>query len=203
MTVISEEQRAAGRQKRLTLVHELGLSMQAEFLPWSTTKDLPKRFFPDPLVGRELNWKFTFLKDGKEFLSISRGSDVCDFPSYPPEAIMDGQLTEAQVEILQEEAETGHTRAGEVINPPCLLAVLLSLCLEMLQPLEFDTYEKWELSFDRDSTSNRSEWAYERCKSTLRAFRSVLSEEDLERLFVAFELDRFGSASLAAWKPSR
>lgn len=158
---------------------ELGLTMTAEFVPWSRSRNAGEKH-------PSLNWRVTLHKGWRAFLTTDymAGSGHC--PSYKQ-----GRLTVDEDATIKQECQTGrkcrnvHGLPGEAINPK-LADVLCSLVRDG-DAIEFDSFEDWADSLGEDTDSRKAEAVYRACLDTGLKLRNALGEDGLKRLREALQ----------------
>lgn len=182
---------AAERRARIAaLVQELGLTMTAEFVPWSRSRSFKANA---KLTDRNLNWKVTILKAGREILTTDYSAGLAHCPSYKQSWNWQPSVDEAKA--IEFETENGRTSrdfgslgwkvGGKPIEPD-LADVLHSLASDC-DVLDYSTFEEWAPEFGYDPDSRKAEGIYRECIKLALALRNGLGEPALVRLREAFQ----------------
>jgi hypothetical protein len=176
------------------LAAEFGLSIRAEFVPLSRSRNAGK--------WESLNWKITLLKarpgaDASEILTTdySAGSGHC--PADKIAKLPAGchiPLKHYKADAIKFECETGreakhswggNLRAGSPILPDAA-DVVYSLSIDS-DILDYPTYEDWAGVFGFDEDSRKGEATYRACIEIALKLRAALGELMLSKLREAFQ----------------
>lgn len=163
---------------------ELGLSMTAEFVPYSQSRHAAEGW-------ESLNWKVTLHKAGRPILTTDYAAGVASCPSYSKRKAADGAA------MLAYEIENGRAARmrsfGAIVPdraaPPILpeLADVLSALAIDSSVLDHPTYETWAAEYGMDSDSRKGEASYRACLEVALRMRAALGEDGLRRLVTACE----------------
>lgn len=138
---------------------QLGLTMTAEFIPWSQSSRKGEK-------NPSLNWKVSLAKTGRVFLDTDYTAGIGRCPSYKP-----GPMTVVQKEVFRLECEQGKacfyadgmgramSRSGEKTILPRLADVIYSL-VSIAEAIDYPTFEEWADTFGYESDSRKAEATY-------------------------------------------
>jgi hypothetical protein len=172
-------------EKIQAVIAELGLSMTADFFPWSQSRRAGEK---EP----SLSWKVTLFRTAptpgvgaKVILATdySAGSGHC--PSY--KQLVPGEFLAGQQAIMiRRECETGRSQGrGKHILPE--MADVLSCLISEADAIDHTDFESWADSLGYDSDSRKAEAVYQACLKTALALRNALGEDGLRKLRDAFQ----------------
>jgi hypothetical protein len=161
------------------MANHLGLTIDAEFVPWSKSR---KKGEKQP----SLNWRVTVLKDGKSILTIdyTAGCGHCPGNSF--------SFSIMRREVIAWECEHGKSGsffpglgAGlSVLSKPILPTiedVLSSLVLDS-DSINYSTFEEWADKFGYDQDSRKAEATYRACLDIALKMRNGIGEDGLRSL---------------------
>lgn len=162
-------------------IKELGLSITAEFIPWSQSRHFKK---DAKLSDYSLNWKVTLHKNGKEFLSTCYTAGIGHCKNKPAkqgrETIYEANLIIAECEG-KAICEGGITRAK-----PCPRDVIYSVVADS-DVLEYGCFEDWASTYGYDTDSRKAEAIYRACLEHGLKIRLALGEEGLSKIREAYQ----------------
>ena len=176
----------SGRQ---AIIDELGLSIQAAFVPFSESRHAK----PSPkLDDLSLNWRVTLRHNGRDVLTCDYSAGIAHCPSYDrSHPLWKQSPTTLMAENIRKECELGHTadKDGYIIRGkpilPDTLDVLASLASDS-DALDYPTYEQWAPELGYDPDSRKGEMIYRQCLQTALSIRAAIGESGLTRLRDAF-----------------
>lgn len=164
---------------------ELGLSMTAEFVPWSQSRNKGEK-------QPSLNWKIKLAKNGRDFLTTDymQGNGYCQ--AYKAEAKELGDRDSLmRAEAIKLECETGKLYrvwpgggvgvSDKRTPPPRLADVLYSLASDA-DAIDAGGFEQWAGDLGYDTDSRKAEAIYRQCLETALKLRSALGESGLAKL---------------------
>jgi hypothetical protein len=167
-----------------------GIDMTCEFIPFSKSRS----FVADaPISGRNLNWKVTLRRNGRDVLTCDYSAGMAYAPSYEG-AYRFGRLSVDSAAALKSETESGFAYSGVSYAPmnrrkpilPELADVLHSLALDS-SVLDYPTFESWAGDSGYDTDSRKGEATYRACLSQSLALRAGLGEALLSALIAAVQ----------------
>lgn len=183
------------------LIAELGLTMTAEFVPFSKSRNAKPQENGKP--WRSLNWRVTLNRasvftDGSRPSSEShilttdyaQGDGHC--PAYKASvATLGNRNSIMRDEAIAKECETGRSLVNrrvvsEKIAPPPIADVLHSLVSEA-GVLDCSSFEEWASDLGFDADSRKAEAIYRACLDIALKLRNGLGEANLRRLQEAFQ----------------
>lgn len=175
------------------LLNELGLSVEAEFVPWSKSRFAKEK---DP----SLNWIVTVMLRGRPVLTTDYTSGCARCPSYRTAVTLRG-MSIIEREMLVWECEHGRAAFwvsslnGPMARPsafgargriePSILDVVHSLVSDS-DAIEHGSYETWADDLGYGQDSRKGEAIYRACLAIGLKLRSSLGNDNLERLREAF-----------------
>ena len=163
----------------------LGLTLRAEFVPWSQSRNKGEK-------DRTLNWRVTLLRNGREVLTTDYGQGIGHLPGYSPRTV-----DKIGAESLYHDAcEQGralmvdHTkwpvRLGAKLAGPDACDVINSLVLDS-DVLNYSTFEEWASEFGYDPDSRKGEAIYRACLVIALKLRNGIGEAGMTQLREAFQ----------------
>jgi len=183
-------------QTRDALIAELGLTLTAEFVPFSKSRNAK----PNPKISDlSLNWKVTLERRDPtvgagnwnahlKMPAIDYQEGIGHAPSYKERLSVDG------AEAVRRECETG-TKAiiggyfklsGNPLAAPSIADVLYCL-LSDASVIDCATFEEWASGLGFDPDSRKAEKTYQDCLKQALALRRLLGDANLARLQEAFQ----------------
>ena len=174
------------------LESEYGLTIRAEFVPWSKSRSY------DPKIGKDcskksLNWRVTLLKDGRAVLTADYTAGIGHAPSVKNwNAKTHGcKWSIHHAEFVECEAEHGF-EAGFMHMPnkrkpvmPDAADVVWALVMDGAA-IDCPTYEDWATEYGMDADSRKGEAVYRACLETGLRLRAALGAR-FEGLREAFQ----------------
>lgn len=174
---------ATARETLQAAIDELGLTVRAEFVPWSESRH---RGEPTP----SLNWKVTLVRDGRDVLTTDYGAGPGHCPSYKH-----GDRSKIQRELIARECEHGFamrwsanidaptfvgvTRRKPILPDTC--SVVASLVSDS-DALNYPRFEEWASDNDVDPDSRAGEACYRASLEIALALRNGVGEDGLRKL---------------------
>lgn len=175
-----------------------GLTMAAEFVPYSVAKMRPGWDTSDGTPWRGLTWKVQILRDGREILATDYSAGTAHCPGYRASGAalaVSGIFPEkrARAALIDWEIENGkagrysHGWSGPVsAKPPRpilpeLRDVLHSLAIEA-SVLDAGGFEDWAADFGYDTDSRKAEATYRACLEIALKLRASLGDDGLTAL---------------------
>jgi len=173
------------RETLQAAIDSLGLSVQAQFVPWSESRH---RGDPNP----SLNWKVTLVRDGRGLLTTDYGAGLGHCPSHKY-----GDRSKIQRDLVTFECEHGyHARwydstnrvdfAGLKRKPilPDTCSVVAALVGDS-DALNYPRFEEWASDHDVNPDSRAGEATYRASLEIGLALRNGLGEDGLRQLIEA------------------
>lgn len=158
-------------------IERQGITITAEFVPWSKSRNFKAGA---PVRDRNLNWKVTVKKDGRDVLTTDYMAGIAHAPSYP--ASMAHNLTVADAEALEHETEKGRsTKPGRALILPKVEDVLYSLAQDA-GAIDARDFEDWASDFGLDTDSRQAEATYRACLEIALKLRAALGDAGLAAL---------------------
>jgi len=175
------------REKLAAVIAELGLTVSAEFVPYSLSRNRGEKH-------RTLNWQVTLQRNGRDLFTTDYSAGIAHCPAYK-KLKMGGFTRETmeQREAITFETEKGREyRRGSIIGiggpaiMPDPVDVIWSLSRDS-DVLESGSFEDWagELGYDADSRSAES--TYRACLGIALKLRAAIGEAGIEKLRIAGE----------------
>lgn len=169
------------RDNIVAATEALGLTVRAEFVPWSTSRNRGER---EP----SLNWKVTLVRDGRDVLTTDYGAGAGHCPSYKS-----GDQTKIQRDLIAYECEHGvvaawSARSGiypaKYMRKPILpdtCDVIASLVGDS-DVLDHAGFEEWASEQGMNPDSRAAERTYRACLEIALRLRSAVGEDGLRKL---------------------
>ncbi len=206
MTTTTEQ---TPREKITATMAALGLTISAEFVPFSQSRNAKPR--EDGKVWRSLNWRVTLLKwpthsdgNGKPILTTDYGAGEAHCPAHKnPQRFAPGQGSanvdkRANDQRIIWECEhgmrAGHCSDSAVGNgwhvsamkpvrkiEPDACDVIASLVMDS-DVLDAGTFEEWAGDLGYDADSRKAEATYRACLEIALKLRNGIGEAGLQRL---------------------
>jgi hypothetical protein len=178
----------------LAAIESLGLTMTAEFVPYSKTKDAK----PDPKVNDlSLNWRITIKRGDQVVIESPYRSGVGHAPSYNDPTCHtprgSGRFSVWGFDRVKAECEHGRKSMGSDILPnlttpitPEIDSVLYCLISDA-EAIDHPTFESWASDLGYDPDSRKAESIYRACLETGLKLRAALGDDGLRQLREAFQ----------------
>lgn len=170
------------------VIAELGLSVDAEFVPWSRSRSFdPKIAEKKHVNGRALNWRVTLKRGDRAVLTTDYSAGIAHCPAY--KRLFKGRWTIDVVDAVIHETEHGKEARGSEMSVgttgaailPDPVDVIWSLASES-DVLDYPTYEEWADCFGLDPDSRKGEASYRSCIEIALKLRAAISEDGLKKL---------------------
>ena len=177
---------------------ELGLTVAAEFVPWSQSRNKDERVRdysgkPTDRPQRSLNWRITVKHNGRDVLATDYGAGIAHCPGY-----RQNDRSISQAELIEFETETGYpghvTGGGSVIRKdsparakriePDPVDVIASLVMDS-SVLDSGGFEDWASDLGYDIDSRKAEAVYRACLEIALKLRAAIGEDGLAKLRAA------------------
>lgn len=161
---------------------DLGLTMTAEFVPWSQSRNKGEK-------SPSLNWRVTIERAGHALLTTDYMAGRAHAPGYKQ---MDRSLMRADIVAWECENGKRSTLGGATIYgggarlQPEFADVLYSLMSDC-DVLDYPTYEEWAPEIGYDPDSRKGEAIYRACLETALKLRNGIGEDGMRRLREAGE----------------
>ncbi len=200
MTDATQQIEATPREKVEAVCKELGLTMTAEFVPFSKSRNALPRNFKDGKPWRSLNWKVTLRrlaahdsaacypadKPGREILTTDYSAGEAHCPAYKASIKALGNRDSIMRDkAIAYECETGRNADYSVpraeIKPPPLADVIYSLVSDA-DVLDCGTFEEWADNLGYNPDSRKDEATYRACLEIALKLRNGIGETGLARL---------------------
>jgi hypothetical protein len=185
-------------EDRKALLARLGITMTAEFVPWSQSRN-SKRADIDGKPWLSLNWRVTLLKRNTghgpsatpaPILTTEYGAGVGHCPAYKaPVSRLGHQHSVMRHEAIMREIETGRPASGlDGSKPfmPDVLDVVASLLMDS-EAIDCGTFEEWASNLGYDTDSRKAEATYRACLEIGLKLRAALGDTALAELREAFQ----------------
>lgn len=167
------------KQEIKDLMAELKLSVEAEFIPWSKSRNYKKG------GNMGLNYKVTLFKDGRVILKdVDYGMGIGHCPSYVQS--WTGKMSMDEAEAIKRECETGRNQKtrGEIkLDPVDFMYSIVSDA----DAIDAGGFEDWCSNLGYDTDSRKAEEIYKICVDYGLKLRSALGEAALTKLKEAFQ----------------
>jgi len=168
------------KQKILDCADALGLTMTAEFVPWSQSRNKGEK-------SPSLNWEVTLYKvthanghgrpEHKRYILTTDYMAGCGHcPSYTQ-----SKQSVDQANAVRRECETGRALGVGKKLLPDLADVLASLSSDAYV-IDCPTYEEWASETGMDPDSRKGEAIYRQCLETALKIRAAIGEDGLRQL---------------------
>jgi hypothetical protein len=197
-TTLSVPADATPADKVRAACNALGLTIRAEFVPFSKSRNAKPRDGQDK-PWRSLNWNITLERNGRDVMTTeySAGEGNCPASKLPATALRRAQYTDATARrmAVDHEIETGREarftfggylkQNGPQIQPDAP-SVIMSLVLDS-SVLDAGSFEDWAAEYGYDTDSRSAERTYQACLKTALKLRAAIGEVGLELLRAAGE----------------
>jgi hypothetical protein len=168
------------RESMQAAIAKLGLSIKAEFVPWSKSRNANEK-------QKSLNWRVKLLKGERVILETDYSAGEGHCPSYKQSL---GSMSYDQRQALDYECENGRV-AGRIPGTrflsggkpilPDELDVIHSLALDS-DVIDYANYEDWASEFGYDPDSRKAETTYRACLQHALALREAVGEAGIQEL---------------------
>ncbi len=153
------------------LLEELGIELEAEFIPASQVND--------PDRTNMINWHVSILRSG-DVMETAYCQGVGWIPGYRP----GWKRTVADAETEQAAIERG-TVGLRKLPPPQLRDVIYSLLLDY-SVIDCRNFEDFAEEYGYDPDSRKTEAIYQACLKAALEFRGLFDEDEINELREAF-----------------
>jgi len=157
------------KQKILDCADALGLTMTAEFVPWSQSRNKSEK-------SPSLNWRVTLHRSGRDILTTDYMAGCGHCPSYTQ-----SKQSVDQANAVRHECETGRALGVGKKLLPDLADVMHSLSLDA-SVIDCPTYEEWARETGYDPDSRKGEAIYRACLEIALKLRAAIGEDGLRQL---------------------
>lgn len=182
------ETEATPRQKLEAAISHLALSIRAEFVPFSQSRNKGEKM-------PSLNWFVIVERGGRHVLATDYMQGSGHAPAY--KKAWAGGNSHVKARAVALECETGRIAKPQMgqgepfqsrhpIDPPSAVEVIWSLSRDA-DVLDYGTYEDWADNFGYDADSRKGEATYRACLEIALKLRAAIGEAGLEALRVAGE----------------
>ena len=178
------ERQDATKESIAAFMKENGLTLESVFVPWSRS-----RSFVDgtPAHKRNLNWKVTLKRNGRDVLTCDYSAGIGHAPSYSAKMMGRGFTVDDEAALLIEtEQGFAASRIGDYADRkrpilPETASVLSSLAMDS-DVLDYRSFEDWAPELGYDSDSRAAEKIYRACLEIALALRNGLGESLFAKL---------------------
>lgn len=176
--------------QRADYITSLGLSLKAEFVPFSQSRNKDNEY-------KSLNWVITLLKNDKEVITTDYMQGIGHAPSYKNKVTFSSGKVDSYLQGKAEtlEAETGRIarkmsdsvyQGKEKLQPPTIEESLYALVMDS-DVLNYSDFEDWADSVGYDRDSRKGESVYRACLETALKLNAFIGSEELSRLNELFQ----------------
>ena len=163
-----------------TVAASLGLTMTAEFVPLSRSRNAVKGG-PKKVSDLSLNWRVT-LSRGRQSMTIDYQQGIGHMPGYRWKNSYTLHEFDAMV-YAAEKGRSGHD-SNQLANrtyplPPPSLADILSCLSSDASVLDCNSFEEWAMEYGYDPDSRKAESVYQECLKQSLAFRNLVGNENV------------------------
>jgi hypothetical protein len=166
----------------------LGLSIEADFVPWSKSRHATLAGKQPPLNALNLNWRVTVKKGEQVVLSTDYSVGIAHCPSYKLRRYSTDEYTALLFECEHGKAGTMRSWGGITAGAPILpdpLDVFFCLVSDSTA-IDHPSYESWASDLGYDPDSRKGEAAYRECLAHGLALRAAVGDTGLAELKAAF-----------------
>lgn len=177
---------------------DLGVTMSAVFVPFSTSRNAAPRNGQDK-PWQSLNWKVTLERNGRAFLTTDYSAGIGHAPSANAKAprTFHGSDSWYRAHATEWEIEHGYAarwswgaefKRALPAKPlmPEIEAVLSSLVLDS-GVLDYPGFEAWADEYGYDADSRTAEATWRECLNTALQLRAAIGDAGIEALRTACE----------------
>lgn len=187
-----QEERIKAAAARKQLIDDLGLKVDAVFIPWSKSRHAKEKY-------PSLNWTVTLLKNDKVVLTTtySAGYGHCPYAKKNPSAMY--KWTISDKECIEYECERGVACRESIatgrpitagLSPKIILPDTLDVVCSLVgdaDVISYGTFEEWANSIGYDSDSRKAEATYKQCLELGLKLLNGVGAEGLKALQLAFQ----------------
>lgn len=163
-------------------IKELGLSVVAEFVPWSKSRN----YKPGSKSCNDLslNWRVSIHRAGQPTTwQTDYSAGVAHCPAYKS---CPGLKTSIwNTERMTAECETGKTYVNDFTSGKAILPDSADVIWSLTQDadvLNYSTFEEWASEFEYDVDSRKAEGIYRACLNIALKLRNAIGEDGLRKL---------------------
>lgn len=161
---------------------ELGLTMEADFVPLSKSRNAKEK-------SPTLNWKVRLLKNGKAFLETDYSAGCGHAPSYQQH-----NSNACRAQAVDAECERGYAHKIDGMAPRKTKTPILPSFADVLHSLVSDadvidcgSFEEWAGNLGYDADSRKAEGIYRACLETALKLRNALGDAGFATLRTAVQ----------------
>jgi hypothetical protein len=169
------------RERLQSAIAKLGLSIKAEFVPWSKSRNAKEKY-------KSLNWRVKLLKGERVILETDYSAGEGHCPSYK-QSLGRGKSYEHR-QMLDFECENGKAAryresigvvGGSLPINPDPVDVIHSLVMDA-GVIDYARYEDWASEFGYDPDSRKAETTYRACLQHALALREAVGDAGIQEL---------------------
>ncbi len=189
------------------VIEKHGLSIKAEFVPFSRSRNAKPDAMGDGKPWLSINWKVTLRRNGRDILTTDYSAGSAHCPGYNMETpkTFDRPARFWRQGICEWECENGvvarfdhwkgfsaalrndaEGRARRVPILPKIEDVIYSLLMDA-SVLDCGGFEDWAAEFGYETDSRKAEKLYRDCLESALKLRSAIGESALSELREAFQ----------------
>jgi hypothetical protein len=162
------------------VIRELGLSIEAKFVPFSLSWNAVSAPKSEDL---QLNWSVTLKRNGKLILTTDYSQGIGHIPGYKP-----GQrMTVYLFERLQRVCEDGRPLEKGLAAPSVKLSDVIYSLVSDGNAIDYPTYEEYARDLGMEEDSRAGEKIYRACLEIGLKLRQAIGEDGLAKLREAFQ----------------
>jgi len=166
------------RETLQTAIDSLGLTVRAEFVPWSRSRNAMRK-------NRSLNWRVTLIRDGRDVLTTDYSVGIGHCPSYrnipgSVHSLDKAAAIERETELGKEYRNKLGIYSGNPILPDTC-DVVHSFVVDS-DVLNYARFEEWASDHDVNPDSRAGEATYRASLELALALRNGVGEAGLAAL---------------------
>jgi hypothetical protein len=178
------------KQKLAAAMAELGLTITAEFVPWSKSRNAK----PDAKIGeRSLNWHVTLKRGDRDVLNTDYFAGIGHCPSYK-HGKHDHDIARCVIYECEHGVKAWLSRNTDTVSSASPRKPILPDATDIMyglisnsSALDHADFESWASDFGYDTDSRSAERTYLACLKSALALRAAVGESGLAALTAAVE----------------
>jgi hypothetical protein len=170
-------------------LNEMGLTMTADFVPFSQSRNAKKN---PKIEDLSINWLIT-IKRGNRSLTVDYMQGIGHLPKEIRPPVYYRKMSIDQSDLIFYACETGKvgfyvdaSQRSKKLNPPELSDVLGCLILDA-EVLDYGSFESWADEFGYNSDSIEDRKVYDDCMKIALQFRQLFTDTEITRLHELYQ----------------
>lgn len=180
------------KEKLEQVIQELGLTVRAEFVPWSRSRNFKAGEHKLPSTDvLSLNWRVTLVYHDRDVLTTDYMAGIGHCPAY--KAAVGSKTSIYNTEAIAYECEHGKQARrllGSITGGQPILLGMADVIWSLVGDsavLNYSTFEDWASELGYESDSRKAEGIYRSCLEIALRLRNAIGDAGLKALSQACE----------------